>query len=72
MINFKSIIFKLIGGSGTRFEIALWWMPRNLTKDKSKFVQVMACCRQTATIAWANDDPYLYNVTRPQWIQYVL
>ena len=31
---------------GTRYEIALSWMPQILTNEKSTLVQIMACCHQ--------------------------
>ena len=40
-------------------EIALRWMPQDLTDDKSALVQVMAWCRQAQAITWANVDPDL-------------
>ena len=55
--NFRCIIFKLTlvnGGWGISYEIALKWMPLDLTDDKSTLVQV----RQQA-ITWANVDPDL-------------
>ena len=51
-IKFRHIIFKLIlvnGGWGIFYEIALGWMPQDLTNDKSILVQVMAWCRQNFT-----------------------
>ena len=48
----------MIGGRGIFGEIALRWMPLDLTDDKSTLVQVMAWCRQQA-ITWANADPDL-------------
>ena len=33
----------------TRWEIALIWMPANLTKEKLALIQVMAWCRQAAS-----------------------
>ena len=54
-------------------EIALRWMPLNLTDDKSTLVQVMAWCRQ-ATIHYLNHcwlrslSPY--RISRPQWIKH--
>ena len=73
--NFRQIIFKLIlvnGGWGICYEIALRWMPLDLTDDKSTSVQVMAWCRQ-ATSHYLNQcwprSPTPYGVTRPQWSQ---
>ena len=50
--NFKSILFKLIlqiRSLGTTCEIALRWMPQNLTNEKSKLVQVLAWCHQATS-----------------------
>ena len=47
--NFRKVIFKLTlmnGGWGISYEIALRWMPQDLTDDKSTLVQVMAWCHQ--------------------------
>ena len=41
------------GGWGISYEIALKWMPLDLTDEKSTLVQAMAWCRQ------ANVDPDL-------------
>ena len=48
--NLRQVIFKLTlvnGGWGISYEIALRWMPLDLTDDKSTLVQVMAWCRYT-------------------------
>ena len=50
--NFRYVIFKLISGTddwGISREIAFWWMPLDLTDDKSTLVQVMAWCRQATS-----------------------
>ena len=50
--RFKWVIFKLTlvnGGWGTSNEIALRWMPLEITDDKSTLVQVMAWCRQATS-----------------------
>ena len=50
--NFRKIIFKLTlvyGGWGISYEIALRWMPLDLTDVKSTLVQVMAWCRQATS-----------------------
>ena len=72
--NFRKVIFKLIlvnGGWGISYEIALGWMPQDLTDDKSTLVQVMAWCRQ-ATSHYPNQcwprSPMPYGVPRPQWV----
>ena len=44
-INIRKVIFKLTlvnGGWDISYEIALRWMPQDLTDDKSTLVQVMA------------------------------
>ena len=50
--NFRYAIFKLTlvnGGWGISYQIALRWMPLDLTDDKSTLVQVMAwCCQATS------------------------
>ena len=56
---FKSMIFKhMIWNSdlGTHCEIALRWMPQNLTNKKSTLVEVMAWCHRHQAITWANAD----------------
>ena len=50
--NFRLVIFKLIlvnGAWGISDEIALRWMPLDLTNDKSTLVQVMAWCHQATS-----------------------
>ena len=73
--DFRKVIFKLTvvnGGWGISYEIALRWMPLDLTDDKSTLVQVMAWCRQ-ATSHYLNQcwprslSPN--GVTRPQWVK---
>ena len=60
------------GGWGISYEIALRWMPLDLTDDKSTLVQVMAWCRQ-ATGHYLNQcwprSQMPYGVTRPQWVK---
>ena len=49
---FSHIIFKLNlvnGGWGVSYEIAIRWMPLDLTDDKSTLVQVMAWCRKATS-----------------------
>ena len=49
----------LIGIFRSSHNNALWWMPQDLTDDKSILVQVMAWCRQAwrhQAITWANVD----------------
>ena len=58
------------GGWGISYEIALRWMPLDLT-DKSTLVQVMAWCRQETSHYLSQCWPrsMLPNgVTRPQWV----
>ena len=59
------------GGWGISYEIALRWMPLDLTHDKSTLVQVMAWCRQ-ATSHYLNQcwprSMSPNGVTRPQWV----
>ena len=69
--------FKLIwviGGWGIFCEIALRWMPLDLTDDKSTLVQVMAWCRQATSHYLSQCWPRSlspYDVTRPQWVNRV-
>ena len=42
------------------YEIALRWMPRNTSDDKSTLIYAMAWCSQTTSITWANIDPDLW------------
>ena len=72
--NFRKVLFKLTlvnGGCGIFYEIALRWMPQDLTNDKSTLVQVMAWCRQATshylTQCWPRSmSPN--GVTRSQWV----
>ena len=72
--TFSLVIFKLIlvnGGWGISYEIALRWMPLDLTADKSTLVLVMAWCRQATSHYLSQYWPrsMLPNgVTRPQWV----
>ena len=74
--NSRSIIFKLAlvnGGWGISYEIALRWMPLDLTDDKSTLVQVMAWCGQATSHYLSQCWPRSlspYGVTRPQWVKY--
>ena len=59
------------GGWGISYEIALKWMPLDLTDDKSTLVQVMAWCRQATSHYLSQCWPRSlspYGVTRPQWV----
>ena len=70
--NFRWVIFKLTlvnGGWGISNEIALRWMPLDLTDDKSTLVQVIAWCHQVSSHylsqCWSRSmSPN--GVTRPQ------
>ena len=59
------------GGWGISYEIALRWMPLDLTDDKSTLVQVMAWCRQ-ATSHYLNQcwprSMSPNGATMPQWV----
>ena len=69
-----NLIFKLIlvnGGWSISYEIALRWMPLDLTHVKPTLVQVMAWCRQATSHylsqCWHRSmSPN--GVTRPQWV----
>ena len=72
--NFKSEFLKLIlviDGQGISCEIALRWMPLDLTDDKSTLIKVMAWCHQTTSHylsqCWSRSmSPF--GVTKPQWV----
>ena len=76
--NFRLVIFKLNlvnGGWGISYEIALRWMPLDLTDDKSTLVQVMAWCRQATSHYLSQGWPRSMStngVTRPQWVNVLL
>ena len=58
------------GGWDISYEIALRWMPMDLT-DKSRLVQVMAWCRQATSHYLSQLLPRSMSpngVTRPQWV----
>ena len=71
---FRLVIFKLTlvnGGWGISYEIALRWMPLDLTDDKSTLVQVMTWCCQTTSHYLSQCWPKSMSpngVTRPQWV----
>ena len=73
--NFREVIFKLNlvnGGWGISYEIALRWMPLDLTDDKSTLVQVMAWCCQASSHYLSQYWPRSMSpngVTRPQWVK---
>ena len=72
--NFSKVIFKLTlvsGGWGISYEIALRWMPQDLTDDKSTLIQVMAWCHQATSHYLSQCWPRSMSpngVTRPQWV----
>ena len=72
--NFRLVVFKLIlvnGGWGISYEIALRWLPLDLTDDKSTLVQVMALCHQATSHYLSECWPRSMSpngVTRPQWV----
>ena len=72
--NFRQVIFKLTlvnAGWDISYEIALRWMPLDLTADKSTVVQVMAWCRQATRNYLGQCWPRSMSpngVTRPQWV----
>ena len=61
----------LIGIIRSSHDNALWWMPQDLTDDKSTLVQVMAWCRQATSHylsqCWLS-SMLPYGVARPQWV----
>ena len=71
----KNVIFSLvllIGIFRSTHDNALWWMPQDLTDDKSILVQVMAWCHQATSHylsqCWLSSlSPY--GATRPQWVK---
>ena len=73
--KFWLLIFKPIlvnAGWGISYEIALRWMPQDLTDDKSTLVQVMAWCHQATSHYLSQCWPRSlssYGVTRPQWVK---
>ena len=73
--NFRQVVLKLTlvnGGWGISHEIALRWMPLDLTDDKSTLVQVMAWCRQATSHYLSQCWPRSMSpngVTRPQWVK---
>ena len=70
----KNAIFNLvllIGIFRSSHNNALWWMPQDITDDKSTLVQVMAWCRQATSHCvsqcWLSSLSH-YCVARPQWV----
>ena len=76
--NFQKLIFKLFiiqithnCSLGTHIDIALWWVPQNLTKEKSTLVRVMAWCHQAPNHYLNQCLPRSVSpcdITRPQWV----
>ena len=59
------------GDWGISYEIALRWIPLDLTDDKSTLVQVMAWCHQATSQYLSQCWPRSmspYGVIRPQWV----
>ena len=46
--DFENAIFSLVLVTGIFRSYVIWWMPWDLTDDKSLLVQVMSWCRQTS------------------------
>ena len=75
--NSKNVIFShvlLIGVFRSSHDNALWWMPQDLTDNKSTLVQVMAWCRQAASHYLGQCGlSFLspYGITRPQWVNVI-
>ena len=68
-VNFKLIV--VIDGWCISCEIAIRWMPLDITDDKSTLVQVMAWCHQAPSHYLSQCWPRFllpYGVTRPQWV----
>ena len=70
--HLKTTIFNLVILTGifTSSNVALRWMPWDLTDDKSTLVQVMTWCRQATSHYLSQCWPSSmspYGVTRPQW-----
>ena len=60
------------GGWGISYEIALRWMPLDITDDKSTLVQVMAWCHQATSHYLSQCWPRSMSpnvITRPQWVK---
>ena len=67
--NFK--IISVIDVWGIFSEVALRWMPLDLSDNESTLVQVMAWCRQATSHYLSQCWPRSlspYGVTRPQWV----
>ena len=72
--NSGSIIFKLLNSTwGTQCELALRWMPKDLTNEKSTLVQLMTWWL-TAPSHYMSQSCWptfmcLYGVTQPWWVK---
>ena len=74
LTHWPIMIFKLIPWtdiSCAACKIVVRWIPQKSIDDKSKFVQVMAWCRQATSHylnqCWPRSLPP-YGITRPQWV----
>ena len=70
-LHFRNVIFKLIlaiDGYGLSCEIALWWIPLDLT-DKSTLVQVKAARQQAITWAQWPSSKSSFGIIRSQWVK---
>ena len=72
--NIISYLILLIGIFRSSHDNTLWWMPQDLTDDKSTLVQVMAWCRQAPSHylnqCWLS-SLLPYSFARPQWVNAV-
>ena len=72
--NFELVIFKDMSRMDILSifcEIALRWMPQDLTDNKRTLVQVMAWCRQAASHYLSQCWPWSmspYGITKPHWL----
>ena len=73
--NFRWVISKLIllnGGWGISYEVALRWLPLDLTNDKLRLVHGMTWCHQATSYNLSQCWPRPMSpngVTRPQWVK---
>ena len=71
--NSKSVIYECmlrVKCMSTSCEMAVRWMSLNTSDDKSIFIHVMACCRQTTSHYMSQywlSSMSLYSVTGAQW-----
>ena len=73
--NVISNLVLLIGIFRSPHDNALWWMPQDLTDNKSTLVQVMVWCCQAESHYLSQCWPrsLLPNgITRPQWVKHTL